>query len=148
MSAFLVELRQAVGNEIEISVRCSGPDNFGMRGKEFIDAGLINTIVDAHWYSGNGPRPTMDATIAAVGTKGKAFAGADHFDDADPKNNWARRKGLLSPETVVALAKAYSGRGVASFGLYESTLHVWSPDARRAIREAGWNYEPNKITKP
>lgn len=35
------------------------------------------------------------------------------------------------------LANAYNGRSVASFGLYESMLHVWSPDARRAIRAAG-----------
>jgi len=144
LRAFLVELRQAVGNDFEIAVRCRGPEAFGLRGKEFVEAGLINTIVDANWYSGNGPRPTIDATVAAVGTKGKAMAGADHFDDADPANNWARRKGFLSPETVMALAKAYSGRGVTSFGVYESTLHVWSPDARRAIREAGWNYEPKK----
>lgn len=144
LRALLVELRQAVGNDIEIAVRCSGPDNFGLRGKEFIEAGLINTIVDAHWYSGNGPRPTIDATVAAVGTKGKAMAGADHFDDADPAQNWKRRPGFLSPGTVEALAKAYSGRGVASFGLYESTLHVWSPEARRAIRAAGWNYDPGR----
>lgn len=142
--AFLTELRQAVGNDVEIAVRCRGPEAFGLRGKEFVEAGLINTIMDAHWYSGNGPRPTIDETVAAVGSKGKAFAGADHFDDVDPKNNWARRKGFLSPEAVVALAKAYSGRGVASFGVYESTLHVWNPDARRAIHEAGWNYDPKK----
>lgn len=144
LRAFLIELRQAVGNDIEIAVRCRGPEAFGLRGKEFIDAGLINTIVDAHWYSGNGPRPTIDATVAAAGTKGKAMASADHFDDVDPKNNWARRKGFLSPEAVEALAQAYSGRGVASFGVYESTLHVWNPDARRAIRAAGWNYDPKK----
>lgn len=105
----------------------------------------MNTIMDAHWYSGNGPRPTIDATVAAVGTKGKALAGADHFDDADPKNNWARRKGFISPETVEALARAYSGRGVTAFGVYESTLHVWDPDARRAIHAAGWSFDPTKV---
>jgi hypothetical protein len=146
LRAFLVELRAAVGPDIEIAVRCRGPEAFGFRGKEFIEAGLVNTIMDAHWYSGNGPRPTIDATVAAVGTKGKALAGADHFDDVDPANNWARRKGFLSPGSVEALAKAYSGRGVTAFGLYESTLHVWDPDARRAIRAAGWNYDPRKTT--
>ena len=30
------------------------------------EAGLINTIVDGHWYSGNGPRSTIDATVAAT----------------------------------------------------------------------------------
>ena len=145
---FLVEMRQAIGNEIEISVRCSGPNNFALRGKEWIEAGLINTIVDGHWYSGNGPRPTMDATVAAVGTRGKAMAAAE-VSDVDPRHNWkVTKNALLSPDSIKALAKVYSGRGVASFGLYESTLHLWSPDARRAIREAGWNYEPNKITKP
>lgn len=144
LRAFLTELRAAVGPDIEIAVRCRGPEAFGFRGKEFIEAGLVNTIVDAHYYSGNGPRPTIDETVVAAGTKGKALAGADHFDDVDPKNNWARRKGFLSPEAIEALAKAYSGRGVTSFGLYESTLHVWSPDARHAIRAAGWNYDPGK----
>lgn len=144
--AFLVELRQAIGNDIEISVRCSGPNNYALRGKEWIDAGLINTIVDGHWYSGNGPRPTMDATLAAVGTRGHAQAAAE-ISDVDPAKNWQPRKGNLSPETILALAKAYSGRGVSSFGLYESTFHVWYPDARRAIRTAGWNYNPLK-TKP
>lgn len=143
---FLVEMRQAIGNDIEISVRCSGPNNYALRGKEWIEAGLINTIVDGHWYSGNGPRPTMDATLAAVGTRGKAQAVAE-VTDVDPKKNWQPRKGLLSPEAIVALAQAYSGRGVQSFGLYESTAHVWYPDSRRAIRAAGWNYNPSKETK-
>ena len=59
-----------------------------------------------------------------------------------PRRTGQRRKGFLSPEAIEALAKAYSGRGVTSFGLYESTLHVWNPDARRAIRAAGWSYDP------
>ncbi len=147
LRAFLVELRASVGPGIEISVRCRGPEMFGFKGKEFIEAGLVNTIVDGQWYSGNAPRPTIDASVAAAGTKGRAMAVADHFDDVDPKNNWARRKGFLSPEAIEALAKAYSGRGLAAFGVYESTLHTWSPDARRAIRAAGWDFDPAK-TKP
>jgi hypothetical protein len=140
---FLVEMRQAIGDEIEISVRCSGPDNYALRGKEWIEAGLIDTIVDGHWYSGNGPRPTIDQTVAAVGTRGKALAAAE-IGDVDPARNWQPRMGSLSPESILALAQAYSGRGVARFGLYESTFHVWYPDARRAIRAAGWNYGPAK----
>lgn len=141
---FLVELRAAIGNEIEISVRCSGPNNFALRGKEWIESGLINTIVDGHWYSGNGPRPTIDATVAAAGSRGKALAAAES-SAVDPDKNWQAHKGaLLSPRSIEALAKAYSGRGVAAFGLYESTLHVWSPDNRRAIRAAGWAYDPQK----
>lgn len=140
---FLVELRQAIGNEVEISVRCSGPNNYALRGREWIEAGLINTIVDGHWYSGNGPRPTIDATVAAVGARGKAQAAAE-INDVDPQNNWQPRKGILSPDAIKALAAAYSGRGVDSFGLYESTAHTWYPDARRAIRAAGWKYDPRK----
>jgi hypothetical protein len=140
---FLEELRKAIGNDIEISVRCSGPNNFALRGKEWIDAGLINTIVDGHWYSGNGPRPTIDATVQAVGAKGKALAAAE-MSDVDPNDKWRAHKGVLSPAAIEALAAAYSGRGVAAFGLYESTVHTWSPDARRAIRAAGWNYNPQK----
>ncbi|WP_395749208.1 hypothetical protein [Prosthecobacter sp.] len=141
---FLVELRAAIGNDIEISVRCSGPDNFGLRGSEFIEAGLVNTIIDGHWYSGNAPRPTMDATVAAVGTRGRAMAAAEISIDVDPANQWKATKALLSPTSITALANAYSGRGVTSFGLYESTMHVWRPDARRAIRAAGWSYDPGK----
>ena len=37
-----------------------------------------------------------------------------------------------------------SGRGVARFGLYESTVFTWYPELRRAVREAGWNYDPAK----
>jgi hypothetical protein len=135
---FLEELRRTIGSEIEISVRCSGPNNFALRGKEWIDAGLINTIVDGHWYSGNGPRPTIDETVAAVGIRGKAMAAAE-VSEVDPKQNWRPIKGgILSPSSIEALAKAYSGRGVAAFGLYESTIHTWDPDTRRAIRAAGW----------
>lgn len=142
---FLVELREAIGKDIEISVRCSGPNAFSLRGKEFVEAGLINTIIDGHWYSGNAPRPTIDQTVAAVGTRGKAMAAAES-SDVDPDKNWAAIKRELSPRAIGALAKAYSGRGVASFGLYESTLQTWSPEARRAIRAAGWSYEPRKVT--
>ena len=99
--------------------------------------------MDGHWYSGNGPRSTIDATVDAVGKRGRAMAAAE-IDDVDPERNWQKRKGLLSPQAITALARAYSGRGVASFGLYESTLFTWFPDARRAIREAGWDYEPGK----
>jgi hypothetical protein len=144
---FLVELRAAIGDKIEISVRCSGPNNFALRGREWIEAGLINTIVDGHWYSGNGPRPTIDGTVEAVGTRGKAMAVAE-MSDVDPRNGWKVSKGVLSPSALETLAKAYSGRGVASFGLYESTVHSWSPDARRAIRAAGWAYESAKTKAP
>jgi hypothetical protein len=140
---FLVELRQAIGDKIEISVRCSGPDAFSLKGKEFIEAGLINTIVDGQWYSGNGPRPTIDQTVAAVGTRGRAEAAAD-MADVDPEQKWKSRKGVLSPDSILALTKAYSGRGVASFGLYESTVHAWSPENRHAIRKAGWLFDPKE----
>jgi hypothetical protein len=56
----------------------------------------------------------------------------------DPANNWATKKNSFSSASIIALSRAYSGRGVARFGLQESTVHVWYPDARRAICAAGW----------
>ena len=140
---FLVQLRKEIGAAIEISVRCSGPIKYALRGKEWIDAGLIDTIVDGNWYSGNGPRSTIDATIQAVGARGKAMAVAEVYD-VDPLNKWKRRDGHLSVEAILALARHYSGRGVARFGLYESTVATWSPHIRRAVRRAGWEYRPDR----
>ena len=64
--------------------------------------------------------------------------------DVDPEANWQRREGYLSPEAIAALAAHYSGRGVARFGIYESTIFTWYPDMRHAIRAAGWNYNPKR----
>jgi hypothetical protein len=140
---FLVDLRQALGKDIEISVRCSGPSKYALRGKEWVADGLINAVIDGHWYSGNGPRPTIDETVAAVGKRGRALAVAEMLD-VDPKNGWRRREGYLSAEAILALARHYSGRGVARFGLYESTYFTWYPELRRAVREAGWAFDPDK----
>jgi hypothetical protein len=140
---FLVDLRKEIGNDIEISVRSSGPSKYALRGKEWIDAGLINTIVDGNWYSGNGPRPTIEETIKACGTKGHPFAIAETLD-VDPKKYWQRRKGDLSPEAILALSKIYSDKGAENFGIYESTVFTWQPELRRAIREAGWKYVGKK----
>src|SRR5262249_52447302 len=134
---FLVDLRKEVGKDVEISVRCSGPNKFALRGKQWVADGLIDTIIDGNWYSGNGPRPTIDATVDAVGARGQALAIAES-GDVDPKNEWRKRAGWLSPEAIAALAKHYSGRGVARFGLYESTLFIYDPELRRAVRTAGW----------
>ena len=139
---FLVELRKEIGDDIEISVRCSGPNKYALRGKEWIADGLIDTIVGGNWYSGNGPRGT-DATIEAAGTRDKAFAVAE-TSDVDPENNWKRRDGNLSVQAISALAAEYSGRGVVRFGLYESTIFTWDPELRRAIRAAGWGYDPRR----
>ena len=106
---------------------------------------MINTIVDGNWYSGNGPRSTIDDTAEAVRTRGQALAVAE-VSDVDPKDNWNRREGYLSAEAISALAEHYSGRGVAAFGLYESTVFTWRPDIRQAIRAAGWAYDPKKTT--
>ena len=65
-------------------------------------------------------------------------------NDVDPRKNWAKREGYLQADAIQALAQAYSGRGVAGFGIYESTVFTWYPDLRRAIRAAGWDYNPGK----
>jgi len=36
---------------------------------------------------------------------------------------------------------------VARFGIYESTVFTWYPDLRRAIRQAGWDFDPVKRNK-
>jgi hypothetical protein len=136
---FLVDLRKAVGKDIEISVRSSGPDKYALRGKEWIDEGLINTIIDGHWYSGTGPRPTIAATVSAVGKRGHAYAIVDPLD-VDPKKGWGRRPGTLSPQAIDAFAKHYSGKKLDGFGLYESTVFTYSPELRRAVRAAGWAF--------
>src|SRR5262249_14171512 len=140
---FLVDLRKQIGRDIEIAVRSSGPMKYALQGKKFVDEGLIDAIIDGHWYSGNGPRPTIDATVAAAGNRGRAFAVAETFD-VDPKQGWRKRPGTLSAEAIAALAQSYSGQGGARFGLYESTVCSWRPELRRAIRAAGWAYEPGK----
>ena len=146
MKQFLVELRNTIGDDIEVSVRCSGPRKFALRGKEWIAEGLINTIIDGHWYSGYGPRPTIDSTVEAVGAQGRALAVAE-VSDVDPKDHWKRREGYLSAEAINALTRHYSGRGVAAFGLYESTVFTWRPDIRRAIRQSGWAFAPDAVGK-
>ena len=136
---FLVDLRKAVGKDIEISVRCSGPDQFGLRGKEWIEEGLINTIIDGNWYSGNGPRGSIGATVAAVGKRGHAYAIIE-TGDVDPKKNFAKRPGTLSPEAIAAFTTHYNGKKLAGIGVYESTVFTYAPELRRAIRTAGWSF--------
>jgi hypothetical protein len=147
LEAFLRDLRKEIGPKIEISVRSSGPNKYALRGREWIAEGLINTIVDGNWYSGNGPRPTIDAAVAAVGSRGLAFAIAEP-NDVDPAKNWQRRPGWLSPEAILALSKYYRDKGVDRFGIYESTIFTWHPELRRAIRAAGWDYKPHKARAP
>lgn len=136
---FLEDLRKAVGKEFEISVRSSGPDGFALRGKEWIEAGLINSLLDGHWYSGNGPRPTIEATVKAAGKTGHAYAVIEPWD-VDPKRGWGRNPGTLSAETLAALTTYYSGKHLDGIGLYESTVFTYAPDLRRAVRAAGWNF--------
>lgn len=140
---FLIEMRKELGTDIEIGVRCRGPHAFAFKGKEWIAEGLINTIVDGNWYSGNGPRPTIAATVEAAGTKGQAFAIAEP-GNVDPKKGYQKLPGTLSAEAILALGHHYSGKGVHRFGLYESTEFTYYPELRHAIRAAGWAYEPGK----
>src|SRR5262249_12086897 len=136
LELFLRDLRKEVGPDLEISVRSSGPNKFGLRGKAWIDSGLIQTIVDGNWYSGNGPRPTAEATVAAAGTRGKAYAIAEP-GNVDPKT-WGKKPGTLDTDAILALAKHYRAKGIHRFGVYESTEFIWRPGLRRAIRQAGW----------
>ena len=92
-----------------------------------------NAIIDGNWYSGNGPRPTIEQTVEAVGSKGKAYAIAEYN---------------TTNEQILELARHYSGKGVARFGLYESMVFMWDPEVRRTIRKAAWDYVPEKINKP
>jgi hypothetical protein len=62
----------------------------------------------------------------------------------DSRNGWKEREGLLSAEAILALASAYSGLSVERFGLYESNVFTWYPELRRAIRAAGWDYDPGR----
>jgi hypothetical protein len=151
LRSFLVELRKAVGPKVEIAVRSSGPDKYALRGKAWVAEGLVDTLIDGNWYSGNGPRPTITATVAAAARKARTgwlpawtFAIAEP-SDVDPRKGWGRRPGLLSAEALAALARHYSGRGVARFGVYESTPFTWYPDLRRAVRAAGHAYRPGKM---
>lgn len=139
LELFLIDLRKAIGPKVEISVRSSGPNGFALNGERWIKSGLINTIVDGNWYSGYGPRPTIDATVAAVGSQGRALALAEPFD-VDPANKWKARPGILSSEAILALTRLYRDKGVHGFGVYESTLFTWHPELRRALRQAGWEF--------
>lgn len=147
LELFLRDLRERLGKrtgpKIEISVRSSGPEKYSLRGKDWIASGLINTIVDGNWYSGNGPRPTIDATVAAAGTQGRAYAIAEP-SDVDPKKGWQRRPGGLSSEAILALSKVYHEKGVHRFGVYESTEFTWYPDIRRTLRQAAWSDTPKE----
>jgi hypothetical protein len=136
---FLVDLRKAIGKDLEISVRSSGPDKYALRGKEWIEEGLIDSLIDGQWYSGNGPRPTIAATVAAASKRGHAYAIIEPWD-VDPKKGWTKRPGTLSPEALAALAAHYRGKGLSGIGLYESTVFTYVPDLRRAVRAAGWSF--------
>ena len=136
LEQFLRELRKEIGNDIEISVRSSGPEKYALRGRDWVKSGLINTIVDGNWYSGNGPRPTIGATIAAAGDKGRAYAIAE-AGDVDPKKGWGKRPGWLSAEAIEALSGHYRDKG-AHAGIYESTLFTYyRPAPGRAASGVG-----------
>ncbi len=142
LELFLRDVRKELGPKIEIGVRSRGPDAFGLRGKAMIDGGLVNTIIDGNWYSGNRPRSTIDATIAACGDNGRALAVAE-FENIDP-TTYARKPGTFDAEAIAAFARHYIQKKVHRFGLYESTIFVWRPELRRAIRKAGWDFHAAK----
>ena len=138
---FLVDLRKEIGNEIEVAIRCDGPDKFAFKGKEWIEEGLVDGIFNSG-SGGSTPRSSINASIAAVGNRGKVYVVASANSDVDPKDVSKNRPGLLSPNGLRTLARHYSGRGITGFGVYESSISLRYPDIRRAIRAAGWEYDP------
>lgn len=142
---FLVELRKEIGNEITIAIRCDGPDKFGFKGRKWIREGLINNIFNSG-SGGSSPRSSIHASLAAAGDRGRVFTVAGANSDVNPLKVTQPRKGYLSPEGLAALARHYSGRGISGMGIYESSISVRFPGMRRAIRAAGWAYEPDSKT--
>jgi hypothetical protein len=146
LHAFLVDVRKELGKEVQLIVRCAGPRNFAFRGKEWVAEGLVDGILDGNWYSGSGPRSTIGDTVTACGDRALPYAVIEP-GDVDPTKNWTPRAGIARPDTLLAFARHYSGRGVAGFGLYSSGDFTWYPDIRRGLRAAAWVFEPGKMRK-
>lgn len=135
LELFLQELRKEVGPDIEIAVRSRGPDGFGLAGDKFVKAGLVDTLIDGHWYSGNGPRPTALDTIKAAGTRGRAFVCNETVENIDPVT-WKEKPGTLEADSLRALARHYRDLGVQRFGVYETAAVLFDPELQRAVRQA------------
>lgn len=132
---FLKELRAAVGPKIEISVRARTGTSLALDGPKFVADGLVDTILDSGYLdTAAAPRSKIQQTLAAVGTKGRAFAVAAPFN-ADPVT-WKGKPGGLEAPGLLALAKLYREQKVHGFGVYESVSFLFDPDRARAIRQA------------
>jgi hypothetical protein len=131
----LKELRQAVGPNVEISVRSRNADGFALDGEKFVRAGLVDTILDSSYLGGVAlPRPEIEKTLAAVGTRGRAFAVTEPFD-VDP-TTWKPKPGGLEAPGLLALAKLYREKKVHGFGVYETASFLFDPARARAVRQA------------
>ena len=140
---FLVDLRKEIGTKITIAIRCDGPDKFGFKGQVWIREGLVNDIFNSG-SGGSTPRSSIHASIQAAGDRGRVFSVAQANSDVDPQKVTQPRKGYLSPDSLSALARHYSGRGISGMGIYESSISVRFPRIRRAIRAAGWAFDPGR----
>jgi len=144
---FLVDVRKEIGNEIQIAVRCDGPDKFAFKGQQWIEEGLVNAIFNSG-SGGSAPRSSITASLAAAGQRGAVYAVVHANSDVDPRRVSQARKGLLTPASLQALAGHYSGRGIRGVGIYESSISMRFPEMRRAIRAAGWEYDPDRNDSP
>jgi hypothetical protein len=53
---------------------------------------------------------------------------------------------ILEAESI-SWAEIYRVKGAHRFGIYESNELVWYPEARRAIRRAGWDFVRKEATQ-
>jgi hypothetical protein len=131
--SFLRDMRQALPG-IEISARIRNMREFGLDAPTWVREGLVDTIVEGNWNSSNRPRLVEQGVLAVTqGTPVKSYVIAETSDWAEPvpTRTW------LSADEIVAYSRIYRDKGVNRFGLYESTMFLWYPHARRAIWKAG-----------
>jgi hypothetical protein len=131
--AFMRDLRKALPG-LEISARIRNMNEFGLDAAAWVREGLVDTIVEGNWNSTNQPRDVERGVLAVTsGTSTKPYVIAETSDWGEPlpTRTW------FSADDIVRYARIYRDKGIARFGLYESTIFLWYPHVRRAIWEAG-----------
>jgi hypothetical protein len=130
---FLRDLRRSVPG-LELTARIRNMNEFGLDAAAWIREGLVDSIMEGNWYSGNEPRDVERGVLSITrGTGVKGYVIAESDDWLIP----AETRPLLSAEQIVSYARGYRRTGIDRFGLYESTIFLWYPHVRRAIWEAG-----------